>query len=131
MNKDVIATFKELGFKVKKISEDVYGLTFEVINLILKEDPKDENFIDVRTVFDISAMTTEAAYELANKLNVRLKFIKFYVYDNNLWASCEKQLRPNEDVKAVIQDIVYCMVNAMHFYTDLTQGNSEMQVDAS
>ena len=110
MNKKVIAIFKELGFKVEKFNENVYGLTYDTIKLIYRYYPEDENFLDVGMPFDISNMNNISVYELANNLNVRLKFVKVYVYKNNLWAACERNLSLADDLKSTLEDVVYCMI---------------------
>lgn len=121
MSKDVISAFEKLGFSVDKVNDNVYGLTFELIKLVYRVYPEDKNFLDVGMAFDISHISKYSAYELANQLNVRLKFIKVYIYEDDLWISCERDTSNIEDVSVVVHDIVHCMINAFHLYVEIKE----------
>ena len=124
MSKEVINEFQKLGFIVDHVHENVYGLTYELIKLVYRVYPEDKHFIDVGMPFDISHISRTSAYELANELNVRLKFIKSYVYNDNLWVSCERDISRVQNISAVVKDIVHCMVNAFHLYVEMKQSES-------
>ncbi len=121
MNKKIITAFEDLGFKVTILDENLYGLTYDAINMVCRIIPDDTHFLDVGMPFDITKNSHETTCRLINQINVRLKYVKAYKKDNTLWVVCERDLNDDEEVKIQIREVVYCLVNAMHFYLDLTQ----------
>lgn len=126
MNKKVISAFRELGFKTKKLDENVYGLSYDVINLLYRFFPNDEDFLDVGLPFDISDKTDTTICKLVNQINVRLKYVKAYLKDSTLWIVCERDLVSCIDTKKQIEEVVYCLVNAMHYYLDMTKERTDL-----
>ena len=84
MQEKIVITLKEIGFSVEEIEDFGFLFQYEGTNLVYAPNSKDENFLNICApgVTDIQENDTSInIYELANKLNCELNFIKAYVME--------------------------------------------------
>ena len=125
MANKIITTFKELGFKLQKFKENVYIFNYQGVNLVYRQYLDDDNFLQIGMPLDKCNTTTDI-YMLANEINMRLKYVKSCIYDDNLWIIYERRLDEGDNLAEIIKDIVTRMVDSMHFYLDLTNRSTSV-----
>ena len=100
MKEKILNTLKEIGFTVEEIEDFGFLFQYEGTNLVYTPYSKDENFLNICApgVTDIQENDTSInIYELANKLNCELNYIKAYVMEGRLWIGYEMNAAISED----------------------------------
>ena len=118
MTKKIITVFKELGFTLQKFEEDVYIFNYEGVKFVYRKDSDDERFLQIGMPLEQCDDTTDK-HKLANEMNIRLKYVKTFVFKDNLWVIYERMVKTDEDMASVVKNIVVCLAESMHFYLDL------------
>ena len=130
MTKKIITSFQELGFELKKFRENVYIFKYKGVNLVYRQYPDDDEFLQVGMPLEQRDEHTDMIM-LANEINMRLKYVKSCVYQDNLWIMYERRLKEGDDLSEIIKDIVVCMVDSMDFYLDLTNCSTNIPDDVN
>lgn len=130
MTTRIVTTFKELGFKLKKFRENVYIFDYKGVTLVYRQYLDDEDFLQIGMPLEKGDGKTNL-YMLSNEINLRLKYVKSCVYNDNLWIIYERRLKNNDDLPELIKDIVVYMVDSMHFYLDLMNCSTNVPNDVN
>ena len=87
MKEKILNTFKSLGFELEEIEEIGYAFKYEGINCMWMSNNGDENFlsIGVPAILDKPDEEVVSFYQLIDKLNGILKYIKANIVGNSLW----------------------------------------------
>ena len=130
MTTRIVTTFKELGFKLKKFRENVYIFDYKGVTLVYRQYLDDEDFLQIGMPLEKGDGKTDL-YMLSNEINLRLKYVKSCVYNDNLWIIYERRLKNHDDLPELIKDIVVYMVDSMHFYLDLMNCSTNVPNDVN
>ena len=108
MKEKILEAFKALGCKTKEFDETAYGFSYEGRNYLFLPNEKDEDFlnIDLPCVVEESETDDETFYQIMDKLNSALKYVKAYKAFEGITLFYERELIGDEDLKMVIRRMV-------------------------
>ena len=111
MKEKILNTLKEIGFTVEEIEDFGFLFQYEGTNLVYAPNSKDENFLNDTSI---------NIYELANKLNCELNYIKAYVMEGRLWIGYEMNAAISEDnTQEVLGHIISYLDAAVNYAKDI------------
>lgn len=124
MKEKILNTFKSLGFELEEIEEIGHTFKYEGINYMWMSNNGDENFlsIGVPAILDKPDGELVSFYQLIDKLNGTLKYIKANVIGDSLWLFYERELFGNEeDIEDLISRMIVQLEMAFRFFTQQSQ----------
>ena len=132
MKEKILNTLKEIGFTVEEIEDFGFLFQYEGTNLVYAPNSKDENFLNICApgVTDIQENDTSInIYELANKLNCELNYIKAYVMEGRLWIGYEMNAAISEDnTQEVLGHMISYLDAAVNYAKDIID-NGNLDAD--
>lgn len=115
MKEKVLETLKALGFETKDF-EIGYGFEFEGSHfLYLPSD--DEHFLSIAlpSVSEFDEENELDGYVLMNKVNREMKYVKAARVGDDIWLFYERNLLDDEDLKDVLEQMIFSL-EAAHFF---------------
>ena len=131
MKEKIIDTLRTLGFLLEKIEDFGYGFQYDGINFIWIPDNDDEEFLNIGIpeIAEKSEMDEVTFYQLPNKLNSTLKYVKAYPFGNSIWLFYERELlEEEENLERVITRMILRLESAIgHFNKMLEETTNNLQ----
>lgn len=124
MKEKVLDVLKALGFETKDF-EIGYGFEFEGSHfLYLPSD--DEQFLSIAlpSVHEFDEENELEGYKLMNKVNRQMKYVKATRINGDIWLFFERNLLGEEDLKEVLQQMIFSL-EAAHFFMQDWEENAE------
>ena len=124
MKEKVLDVLKALGFETKDF-EIGYGFEFEGSHfLYLPSD--DEQFLSIAlpSVHEFDEENELEGYKLMNKVNRQMKYVKATRINGDIWLFFERNLLGEEDLKEVLQQMIFSL-EAAHFFLQDWEENAE------
>ena len=124
MKEKVLDALKALGFETKDF-EIGYGFEFEGSHfLYLPSD--DEQFLSIAlpSVHEFDEENELEGYKLMNKVNRQMKYVKATRINGDIWLFFERNLLGEEDLKEVLQQMIFSL-EAAHFFLQDWEENAE------
>lgn len=124
MKEKVLDALKALGFETKDF-EIGYGFEFEGSHfLYLPSD--DEQFLSIAlpSVHEFDEENELEGYKLMNKVNRQMKYVKATRINGDIWLFFERNLLGDEDLKEVLQQMIFSL-EAAHFFMQDWEENAE------
>lgn len=137
MRKKFLEVFKALGFEMEEI-EIGYGFHYEGKHYLYMPNDEDEDFLNIAlpAVLDIDDENNVSFYQLMDKINGTLKYVKANIFNDSMWLFYERELIDDEDLKQVIFRMILHLESGFMFLhramaaSDETESDSEEMVDA-
>lgn len=126
MKEKILDAFKNLGFEMEDLEELGYGFEYEGIHYLWMAH-NDEDFLNIAVpaIFDKADTNEQEFYQVMDKLNSTLKFIKVNELGNSMWMFYERELFGGEDFEQLLPRIILHLEHALHFMRDMCSGNTE------
>ncbi len=124
MKEKILDALKALGFETKDF-EIGYGFEFEGSHfLYLPSD--DEQFLSIAlpSVHEFDEENELEGYKLMNKVNRQMKYVKATRINGDIWLFFERNLLGEEDLKEVLQQMIFSL-EAAHFFMQDWEENAE------
>ena len=124
MKEKILDALKALGFETKDF-EIGYGFEFEGSHfLYLPSD--DEQFLSIAlpSVHEFDEENELEGYKLMNKVNRQMKYVKATRINGDIWLFFERNLLGDEDLKEVLQQMIFSL-EAAHFFMQDWEENAE------
>lgn len=105
MKEKIMNAFQALGFVLDELDDFGYGFEYEGINYIWMPDEEDEAFlyIGIPGILDKSDVSETALYQLIDKANATLKYVKVNTFGDSVWLFYERELYgENEDLEHIL-----------------------------
>lgn len=117
MKEKILGAFKALGFKLEDLDGTALGFHYEGRSLLLLPNEEDEEFLNIALpcVVETGDVDEEKFYEVKEKLNSTLKYVKTYKAFGGLTMFYERELIGDEDLKDVIRRMILHL-EAGHFF---------------
>jgi hypothetical protein len=129
MKEKVLETLKSLGFETKDF-EIGYGFEFEGSHfLYLPSD--DEHFLSIAlpSVSEFDEENELDGYVLMNKVNREMKYVKTARVGDDIWLFYERNLLDDEDLKDVLERMIFSL-EAAHFFMQDWEDKSKEDDDS-
>lgn len=117
MKEEILEAFSNLGFKLEEREENEYSFEYEDIRMLYIYNDNDEDYISVSVPGILSYEDCEMSqmYELMNKINLTLKYVKAYAVNGIMWLSYEHKLMDSDNLIDVIYHITVHLEGAYGF----------------
>ena len=130
MKDKVIDILSKIGFKYKTVKDGVYIFQYRNLNVVYRVYEDDPRFLRMGMPIDRNRRISNM-YEIANEMNLRLKYIKTCVYADNIWCFFEREIQDDDDMEQLINKVVIRMQEALTFYLDLINCSIKSAGEAS
>jgi hypothetical protein len=108
MKEKILEVFKALGFEME-FMEIGYGFQYEGKHYLYMPNDDDEDFLNISlpAVLDINDENNVSFYQLMDKINGTLKYVKVNKLNDSMWLFYERELFGDEDLKQVISRMIF------------------------
>jgi hypothetical protein len=108
MKEKILEAFKALGFEMEELEGMGYGFDYEGKHFLYMYNEDDEDFLNISLpgVLDIDNENDTTFYQVMDKLNGTLKYVKAYKLNDSMWLFYERELFGGEDLKQVLSRMI-------------------------
>ena len=101
MKEKILEAFKTMGFAMEELEGMGYGFDYEGKHFLYMYNEDDEDFLNISLpgVLDIDNENDTTFYQVMDKLNGTLKYVKAYKLNDSMWLFYERELFGGEDLK--------------------------------
>lgn len=108
MKEKILEAFKALGFEMEHMEGFGYGFRYEGKPYIYMYNEDDEDFLNIAlpAVLDMDEENSVGFYQVMDKLNGSLKYVKAYKLYDSMWLFYERELFGGEDLKLILSRMI-------------------------
>ena len=131
MKEKSLATFKALGFEMDDM-EIGYEFQYEGKHYLYLPNDEDEDFLNISlpAVLDIDDENDLSFYQLMDKINGTLKYVKANKLNDSIWLFYERELFGDEDLKQVISRMILHLEAGLMFLHRAMAASEEDESDS-
>ena len=117
MKEKILEAFKALGFEMEELEGMGYGFQYEGKHFLYMYNEDDEDFLNISLpgVLDIENENDTTFYQVMDKLNGTLKYVKAYKPNDSMWLFYERELFGDEDLKQILSRMILHLEVALMF----------------
>ena len=117
MKEKILEAFKDLGFEMEELEGMGYGFEYEGKHFLYMYNEDDEDFLNISLpgVLDIDNENNTTFYQVMDKLNGTLKYVKAYKLNDSMWLFYERELFGGEDLKQVLSRMILHLEAGFYF----------------
>lgn len=117
MKEKILEAFKELGFQLEDMEDLGYGFRYEGKHFLYMKSENDPDFLNITipAVMDIDDKDDINFYKMMDQVNGTLKYVKAYELNDSMWLFYERELIGEEDLKAVLKNMILRLDNGYNF----------------
>ena len=132
MKEEILEAFKALGFEVEDL-EIGYGFQYEGKHYLYMPNDEDEDFLNISlpAVLDIDDENNVTFYQLMDKINGTLKYVKANKLNDSMWLFYERELFGGEDLKQILSRMILHLEAGLMFLRRAMASSEEDSDDAS
>ena len=108
MKEKILDAFKALGFEMEDMEGLGYGFEYEGKHFLYMYNEDDEDFLNLAlpAVLDIDDENNVAFYQVMDKINGTLKYVKANKLNDSMWLFYERELFDGEDLKQILSRMI-------------------------
>lgn len=132
MKEMILEKFKALGFEMEELGSLGYGFRYEGTNFIYMSSKDDEEFLSLAIpgVVEKDEVDDETFYKLMDTVNSKRKYVKAYLFGDDMWLFYERELIGEEDLKMVLAHMIVSLEASLR-YLRRVQRNAEKDTDTT
>lgn len=117
MKEQILDAFKALGFEMEEMEGLGYGFQYEGKHYLYMYNEDDDDFLNISipAVLDLDDENNVGFYQVMDKLNSTLKYVKANKLNDSMWLFYERELFGGEDLKQVISRMILHLEAALMF----------------
>lgn len=121
MKEKILETLRTMGFEVEEMEDLGYGFQYEGKNYLYMPNDEDEDFlsISIPAVMDCDDVSNELFYQLMDKLNSTLKYVKANKLGDSMWLFYERELYGGEDLEKLLAHMILHLEAGITFFRNL------------
>ena len=121
MKEKIFETLRTMGFEVEEIEDLGYGFQYEGKNYLYMPNDEDEDLlcISIPAVMDCEDVSNEVFYQLMDKLNSTLKYVKANKLGDSMWLFYERELYGDEDLEKMLALMILHLEAGITFFRNL------------
>ncbi len=133
MKEKILEAFKALGFEMEELEGMGYGFQYEGKHFLYMYNEDDEDFLNISLpgVLDIDDENNTTFYQVMDKLNGTLKYVKAYKLNDSMWLFYERELFGGEDLKQILSRMILHLEAGLMFLRRAMASSEEESEDAS
>lgn len=129
MNEKILNALNNLGFETEKLGQFGYGFDYEGIHFVwIDSDDEELLTIAIPGVLDKEDNSELKFYQLMDKLNSVLKYIKVNEYGDSMWLFYERQIIGEEDLEQVLPHMIVHLEQALRHLREAGEDSSSEEV---
>ena len=129
MNEKILNALHNLGFETDKLGQFGYGFDYEGIHFVwIDSDDEELLTIAIPGVLDKEDNSDLKFYQLMDKLNSVLKYIKVNEYGDSMWLFYERQIIGEEDLEQVLPHMIVHLEQALRHLREAGEDSSSEEV---
>jgi len=108
MKEKILDAFKALGFELEEMDGLGYGFQYEGKHYLYMYNEDDEDFLNIAlpAVMDVEDMDNVDFYQVMDKINGTLKYVKANKLNDSMWLFYERELFGDEDLQQVLSRMI-------------------------
>ena len=132
MKEKILEAFKALGFEMEYL-EIGYGFQYEGKHYLYMPNDEDDDFLNISlpAVLDIDDENHVTFYQLMDKINGTLKYVKANKLNDSMWLFYERELFGDEDLKHILSRMILHLEAGLMFLRRAMASSEEDSEDAS
>lgn len=117
MKEQILDAFKALGFEMEEMEGLGYGFQYEGKHYLYMYNEDDEDFLNISipAVLDLDDENNVGFYQVMDKLNGTLKYVKANKLNDSMWLFYERELFGGEDLKQVLSRMILHLEAGCYF----------------
>lgn len=117
MKEQILDAFKALGFEMEEMEGLGYGFQYEGKHYLYMYNEDDEDFLNISipAVLDLDDENNVGFYQVMDKLNGTLKYVKANKLNDSMWLFYERELFGGEDLKQVLSRMILHLEAGFYF----------------
>ena len=129
MNEKILNALNNLGFETEKLGQFGYGFDYEGIHFVwIDSDDEELLTIAIPGVLDKEDNSDLKFYQLMDKLNSVLKYIKVNEYGDSMWLFYERQIIGEEDLEQVLPHMIVHLEQALRHLREAGEDSTSEEV---
>lgn len=114
-NEKVLEALGALGFKLKQVEDALYTFDYEGREYWYLPSGNELLLnIAIPGICEFDEENTLSCFELEDRLNATLEFVKVYKASGHLWLFYERELMGEEDIRLVLAQMIARLESAMY-----------------
>ena len=114
MNEKILNALNSLGFETEKLGQFGYGFDYEGVHFVwIDSDDEELLTIAIPGVLEKEDNSELKFYQLMDKLNSVLKYIKVNEYGDSMWLFYEREIIGEEDLEQVLPHMIVHLEQAL------------------
>ena len=135
MKEKILEAFQNLGFEMNGIEGIGYVFHFEDVNFLWVPNEDEEFFnICVPSFFEKKAIDEPTFYQLMDKFNSTLMYVKVNEENENMWMFYERYISGCDNLEDTIRHMILHLSRGLHFARETiekaSEGNEKEESDA-
>ena len=108
MKEKILEAFKALGFEMEGLEGLGYGFEYEGKLFLYMYNEDDEDFLNIAlpAVLDMDDENNVGFYQVMDKINGTLKYVKANKLNDSMWLFYERELFGDEDMKQILSRMI-------------------------
>lgn len=133
MKEKILEAFKALGFEMEELEGFGYGFEYEGKHFLYMYNEDDEDFLNIAlpAVLDIDDENNVGFYQVMDKINGTLKYVKVNKLNDSMWLFYERELFGEEDLKQILSRMILHLEAGLMFLRRAIASSEEDSDDAS
>jgi len=118
--------FKEMGFDLVSVSEEVCVFNYEDIKMLYLPDSKDSECLRlaIPCLYEITTENKDLMAEIINETNLKIKYAKTLVISDQVWLNYECFIPENTNVEEVITHCLMVLLAMKRKLFGLIEGDN-------
>ena len=127
MKEQILNTLTAMGFQLEEVEGFGYGFRYEGINYLYMPNEEDEDFLNISipAVLDCDDVSSEVFYQVMDKLNSTLKYVKANKLGDGMWLFYERELYGGEDLEKLLSRMILHLEAGITFFRNLFSSATE------
>lgn len=132
MKEQILDAFKALGFEMEEMEGLGYGFQYEGKHYLYMYNEDDEDFLNISipAVLDLDDENNVGFYQVMDKLNGTLKYVKANKLNDSMWLFYERELFGGEDLKQVLSRMILHLEAGFMFLHRAMVASEESESDS-
>ena len=108
MKEKILDAFKALGLEMEDMEGLGYGFEYEGKHFLYMYNEDDEDFLNIAlpAVLDIDDENNVGFYQVMDKINGTLKYVKANKLNDSMWLFYERELFGDEDMMQILSRMI-------------------------
>ena len=132
MKEKILDAFKALGFEMEELEGFGFGFEYEGKHFLYMYNEDDEDFLNIAlpAVLDMDDEDNVGFYQVMDKINGTLKYVKANKLNDSMWLFYERELFGGEDLKQILSRMILHLEAGLMFLRSAMAASEENESES-